>query len=559
MKKKLKMGLLVMASNTMSQDILQLLQDKPQEIFNLKEKSSYFNLLAKSFLDPLTKEYSVLDEIYVDGLDSTQVFGQTKMVLDGVGERLLGEKIPNVVERLEMMEDPEEQSEEDLSEQEQSDEVDEEEEDDEERGELEEKQPEESEQELEGEKEEEEEENELSEEQQSEEEENDETEYKKDAFGLNDGFFDIDEFNKQILAMEKDDFGNDDEDDEDEEEESDSDSEVVDYYSDFFGGKKGNKNKDDEDIEDNEEEGEGERGGELNEDEYAVGETMRDMFGDEDEEEEEESEKSLSSFQKRQRAIQAEIAKLEAELIEPKKWTMKGEVSSANRGSLLDTDELKFDRTAKPVPTITEESTQTLEALIIKRIKEEEFDDLPRRVMTEIPHHKTTEQFEIPTEKKSLAELYEDEYHQKDDVKEDPAKDALKEEISELFKTVMSQLDRAQSAYNSFEIKVKDGNLEDASLHAVGTESKLAPQEIYKGGLTYSKDEMDKQQKLRLRRAAKRKRKRAMENKPQENKKVKVTETLSKAKNITLIDKNGDFRDTQGNIKKNQSMNNFKL
>lgn len=83
-----------MASNTMSQDILQLLQDKPQEIFNLKEKSSYFNLLAKSFLDPLTKEYSVLDEIYVDGLDSTQVFGQTKMVLDGVGEKLLGEKDP---------------------------------------------------------------------------------------------------------------------------------------------------------------------------------------------------------------------------------------------------------------------------------------------------------------------------------------------------------------------------------------------------------------------------------------------------------------------------------
>ena len=41
--------------------------------------------------------------------------------------------------------------------------------------------------------------------------------------------------------MEKDDFGNDDEDDEDEEEESDSDSEVVDYYSDFFGGKRKQK------------------------------------------------------------------------------------------------------------------------------------------------------------------------------------------------------------------------------------------------------------------------------------------------------------------------------
>ena len=543
----------------MNQDILQLLQEKPQEIFNLKEESSYFNLLAKSFLDPLTKEYSVLDEIYVDGLDSTQVYGQTKMVLDGVGEKLLGEKIPSVVERLEM-EEPELHSEQEESSEE--DKSDEEPLNDEGFGD-------EQDDELvqESEEEEEEEEEEQGEEQDDEEvpeeesEVEDESSYKKDAFGLNDGFFDIDEFNKQILAMEKDDFGNnDDDDDEEEGEDSDSDNDdVVDYYSDFFKGKKSTKREEDEDEDEDDEPAEEEHNGEFNEDEFAVSETMNDMFGNDDAEEEEESEKSLSSFQKRQKAIQAEIAKLEAELIEPKKWTMQGEVTSTNRGSLLDTDELTFDRTSKPVPTITEESTQTLEALIIKKIKESDFNDLPRRLLTEIPHHKTTEKFEIPTEKKSLAELYEDEYHQQEGVKEDPVKDALKEEIKDLFKNVMSQLDRVQSAYNSFEIKVTDGNLEDASLHAVGTESKLAPQEIYKGGLTHSKDEMDKQQKLRLRRAAKRKRKRAMENNPQENKKVRVTDTLSKAKNITLIDKNGDFRDTQGNIKKNQSLNNFKL
>ena len=44
----------------------------------------------------MAKKYSVLDEIYIDGLDSSQVFGQTKMVLDGVGEELLGSVIPEI-------------------------------------------------------------------------------------------------------------------------------------------------------------------------------------------------------------------------------------------------------------------------------------------------------------------------------------------------------------------------------------------------------------------------------------------------------------------------------
>ena len=78
----------------MTQATLQSIYDRPYEIF--KTDGEFFNKLVKSFIDPLAKKYSVLDEIYIDGLDSSQVFGQTKMVLDGVGEELLGSVIPEI-------------------------------------------------------------------------------------------------------------------------------------------------------------------------------------------------------------------------------------------------------------------------------------------------------------------------------------------------------------------------------------------------------------------------------------------------------------------------------
>lgn len=90
----------------MSQDILQVLLDRPQEVFKLfkagndeDESINFFNAMTKTLLDPLTKQFSVLDEIYVDGLDSTQVFGQSKMVLEGVGEDLMSTKIPELREK----------------------------------------------------------------------------------------------------------------------------------------------------------------------------------------------------------------------------------------------------------------------------------------------------------------------------------------------------------------------------------------------------------------------------------------------------------------------------
>ena len=161
----------------------------------------------------------MLDEIYIDGLDSSQVFGQTKMVLDGVGEELLGSIIPEI----QGMVRDEEEEEEDT----QEEDTQEEEEPPAEEEEVEE--VEEVEEELEQEEQPEDEESQVESEEEQPEEEEDAEPIHKDAFGLNDGF-DIDEFNKQVLAMEND--NNDDEIDYFDSLSGDDDE--MDYYNDFY-------------------------------------------------------------------------------------------------------------------------------------------------------------------------------------------------------------------------------------------------------------------------------------------------------------------------------------
>jgi U3 small nucleolar RNA-associated protein MPP10 len=299
---------------------------------------------------------------------------------------------------------------------------------------------------------------------------------------------------------------------------------------------------------------------------------------------------------------------------------MKGEISSKDRpqDSLLDDPEsanLEFDRTAKPVPIITEDVTETIEDLIRRRIKNNEFDDLPKRFITDVSKFHNRQKYELSEQKstKSLAEIYEDQYNQVDENKE--ITDELKkkhDEISELFNQVSHKLDALCSAhfipkphqFKTIEIKVNDNaasiNMEDSQPLHVSSESTLAPQEIYKigddkpkangvlgrsevqlkSGLSYSKDELSRDEKQRLRRANKRKRSKEFNQKqsiqkqkevhqqktqPNANKRQKVgqvIDTLSKAKNITVIDKKGQLRDVKGNLKKDNApkgSNNLKL
>ena len=234
---------------------------------------------------------------------------------------------------------------------------------------------------------------------------------------------------------------------------------------------------------------------------------------------------------------------------------------------------------------ITEESTQTLEDLIRKRIKEDDFNDLPRRIITDISKFHKTPRAEVSEQKssKSLAELYEDEYNHVDAQQESINEEVKKQhdEISELFTKVTHKLDALCSAHfipkphqaKTIDIKVTDSiSMEDAQPLHVSNESRLAPQEIYKigddeakgdgvkgktqvqlkSGLSYSKDELSREDKQRLRRASKRKKAKTF-NQRQETKRQKkdgVVDTLVGAKNLTVIGNKGEMRDIKGNLKR---------
>lgn len=578
----------------MGSDMLSVLSEHPEKVFELSKGDGvqYFDSLVKSFLDPIANEYSVLDEIYVDGLDSSQIYGQAKMVLEGVGEKLMQEVLPTLQERAVDKSDENEEDEEEEIEDENEEEIDEQDENEVDGQDSEE-------QDLYGESDEDIEagsqdlsDDDIGDIMGEPEEPEEQATYTRDSFGLNDEFFDIENFNKQIMSMEK--TANDDDDEIDYmdsmSDEDDEDEEVA-YFDDFFPKpakpQDSSKNTSDRNTASD---GESEQSDfdeqDISEGEYdnAMGSAMLDMFEDAPKEDT----KALSSFEAHQKQIQEEVAKLEAELIAEKKWTMKGEVTAKSRpeDSLLDdpeTVDLEFDRTAKPIPVITQEHTETIEDVIRRRVREEEFDDLPRRVIEDVSKfHK--ERVEVSEQKssKSLAELYEDEYHQVDassEISEETKKQH--DEIDAMFTSLNHKLDSLCSAHyvpkphqgRTLDIKVDDVTapaieMEDAQPAYVDSGTALAPQEVYKAGekqegkvalksgLSYAKEELSREDKQRLRRANKRKRANLHNQKEPTSKKTKkndsndVVSTLARAKNVTLIDKKGKHTDVKGREKK---------
>lgn len=410
-------------------------------------------------------------------------------------------------------------------------------------------------------------------------------ETKADKYGVNDKFFDFEEFNRQTLvAEENNDINEIDGESVDyfEDIPSDEDEEAL-YYEDFFDKPKSretsNKNRTRGNIEDDD----------LTEADFesAVNSAKLDLFAEDEEALDEESKNKeqnvkLSSFERQQLSIQEQIEELEKEAVAQKKWTLKGEAKAQDRpNDALLTEDIEFDRTAKPVPVITAEVTESLDDMIRRRIKDENFDDLQRRPLTDLTTRSRKPQFELSDQKssKSLAQIYEEDYAGE-------AQDAViteevqksHDEISELFSTLSYKLNALSSAHfiprppqKSLEVRVETDTItmEDAQPLSMSSASALAPQEIYKigksknseeiklkNGVIMSKEELTREDKNRLRRAIKRKRSKAIteqRKKPiKKSKKNDAIETLSKAKNVTIIDKKGDKSDVRGN-KKNSS------
>ncbi|KAG0130717.1 U3 small nucleolar ribonucleoprotein complex, subunit Mpp10 [Tuber indicum] len=484
----------------------------------LQPKSSLHSaalVLAKKYLDPLAasvaggKKSEVLEKIYLDGFDVDQVWEQARLVVDAVesgvgggggvsrgvngdakvGEFANGKKRKAVAfeedidsasgtsSQSDSEEDEEEDDDEDLGEEEYEEPMDEDggialpDDDDEEEG-IEED-PEEG-----GE------------------------EFVQDVHGLNDGFFSIDDFNRQTRLLEMQDergelgsdeeeidydadpdqladndevedeggivtIGNDDYDEEDGDMHDSYDNSNGIMYQDFFAppAKKGSKkrlskvskpwNQRTKRLEE-----ELEREGSNIESEMAR--VRRDLFDDDVSEEGSDFDMDddpanpishRSTHEKRQATIIEQIRQLEAANVAKKQWTLAGEARSTTRplNSLLEED-LDFERSGKPVPVITQEVTEDLEEMIKRRIIASDFDEVIRRRPDDISSRFHRGRIELDDSKpqQGLAEIYEREHLQKidpennPDIKDEKLAEAHRE-IGELFSDVSRKLDALSS------------------------------------------------------------------------------------------------------------------
>lgn len=112
----------------------------------------------------------------------------------------------------------------------------------------------------------------------------------------------------------------------------------------------------------------------------------------------------------------------------------------------------------KVAPTVTEETTRTIEDVIKQRILAHQFDDVERRVAVDPNQFLPSRYIELQDTKsqKSLAEVYEDEFRDQrerelgnDPVVHELDKDLMKrhDEIEALFEDLAARLDALSNAH----------------------------------------------------------------------------------------------------------------
>lgn len=361
----------------------------------------------------------------------------------------------------------------------------------------------------------------------------------QDVHGLNDGFFTIDDFNRQTEMFEQMDYIGDvaasdgeidynadpqqmtvsrriDSDDEEEKDGSyvdeslDEDPNANDImYADFFAPppKKGLSKSQQKKlawITEAPKLSEGEEQEEWERIQSDMARANRDLFDDQFSEDEAGggSAKQRSAYERRQVDLAEKIRKLELENVSKKKWTLIGEARASQRplNSLLEED-LDFERIGKPVPVITEEVREEIEDMIKRRILAGEFDELQKRDPLYVSSEFKRGRIELKDSKSELglAEVYEREHLQSVDPSGHPnIKDEKlrkeHEEILLMFSDITKKLDSLSSWHYtpkppkpsiSIVSDVPAISMEEAQPTASGggvavaEASMLAPQDIY--------------------------------------------------------------------------------
>lgn len=476
---------------------------------------------------------------------------------------------------------------------------------------------------------------------------------RKDKFGLNDGFFDIDEFNRRADMLESRDAvgepdadaGSDEEDiewemdpallkdqeakdattgqDEDDSEDGDDGPTFgnIDLYAPE--GASEEEDGDEEDNDDAEAEAEGmqykdffdpppgqgrpstkklksskKTPTDIDEDfEQNVERTMaavhRDLYSDESDVEEEAEEENIpgaSTHEKRKNALTAQIRELEALNVAKRPWAMSGEAGGKDRpvNAILE-EHLDFERTGKPLPVITAETSEELEQLIKRRILAGEFDEVRRRRPDEALLSGTTrrgrqEEDNLENQpKRGLAEVYEEDHLRRTDAayvdKKTEKLNKEHAEIESLWKDISTKLDslaswRYRPKPTELSVSVRSDapamTMEDARPSGaggeVGTLAQLAPQEVYKpgetkesgkvitkGGTVVDRAELSQENRKRQRRREKERIKKAQgqpngdaNNVIKQNSAKTLVGDLKKG-GVQVIDRKGELRDVEGN------------
>ncbi|KAK3381291.1 U3 small nucleolar ribonucleoprotein complex, subunit Mpp10 [Podospora didyma] len=327
--------------------------------------------------------------------------------------------------------------------------------------------------------------------------------------------------------------------------------------------------------------------------ERAENDVRRDLF--EDHSEHSDSEDALSdvsagnpksrrsALARRQAKVAEEIRKLESELVAKRAWTLSGEAKAVDRpvNSLLEED-LDFEHVGKPIPIVTEEVSESIEALIKRRILAREFDELIRRRPDTFGNSNGARRGLVEVEdtkgKKGLAELYEEEHIKKSNPdsyvsQADEKVKADEDEIKRMWLDISAKLDSLSSWHYKPKPAAPTLNIvadvatiamEDAqpttAQGVAGGESMIAPQEVYapgkesaeqgeviaKSGLPIARQEMTREEKLRRRRRDKERIRKAGgvdANNPMSKKKQAEKEAMSDLKKggVRVINRKGEM------------------
>ncbi|KHG01061.1 U3 small nucleolar ribonucleoprotein MPP10 [Gossypium arboreum] len=275
----------------------------------------------------------------------------------------------------------------------------------------------------------------------------------------------------------------------------------------------------------------------------------RDMLeedsGSDDEQDVDKRKDGPSKHEKELDKLRSKIEEMEKANLDPKVWTMRGEVTAAQRqkNSALEVD-LDFEHNVRPAPVITEEVTASLEDLIKTRISEGLFDDVQKARTSSSKAPREIKELDESKSKKGLAEVYEEEFVQKTD----PASalltfsDELKKEASMLFKKLCLKLDALSHFHFTPKPVVEDMSIqtnvpalamEEIAPMAVSDAAMLAPEEVFSG-----KGDIKEEAELTK---AERKRRRA--NKKRKFKAEAAKRMGKKARQMTTVGNNDEGRE----------------